>query len=47
MIQDNKVDQVSEIAFEPSDLIEYGEARDRTQGGGGPAAQPDGAVYNS
>jgi hypothetical protein len=47
MIQDNKVDQVSEIAFEPSDLIEYGEARERTQGGGGPAAQPDGAVYNS
>ena len=47
MIQNNNVGQVSEIAFEPSDLIEYGEARERTQGGGGPAAQPDGAVYNS
>jgi len=47
MIQDNIVDHVSEIAFEPSELIEYGEARERTQGGGGPAAQPDGAVYNS
>jgi len=47
MIQDNKIDQVSGIAFEPSDLVEYGEARERTQGGGGPAAQPDGAVYNS
>ncbi len=47
MYQDNKVEQASEIEFEPSDLIEYGEARERTQGGGGPAAQPDGAVYNS
>ncbi|HYJ84327.1 MAG TPA: hypothetical protein VEW26_15955 [Allosphingosinicella sp.] len=47
MIQDNNLDQASEIVFEPSDLIEYGEARERTQGGGGPAAQPDGAVYNS
>jgi hypothetical protein len=47
MIQDNKVDQVSEFEFEPSVLVEYGEARERTQGGGGPAAQPDGAVYNS
>jgi hypothetical protein len=47
MVQDNKLGQVSEIAFEPSNLIEYGEARERTQGGGGPAAQPDGAVYNS
>ena len=47
MVQDNKLDQVSKIAFEPSDLIEYGEAREQTQGGGGPAAQPDGAVYNS
>ncbi len=47
MIQDNNLDQVSTIAFEPSDLVEYGEARERTQGGGGPAAQPDGAVYNS
>ena len=47
MIQDNKLDQVSENAFEPSDLIEYGEARERTQGGGGPPQQQDGAVYNS
>lgn len=47
MIQNNNTDQVSGIEFEPSDLIEYGEARERTQGGGGPAAQPDGAVYNS
>jgi hypothetical protein len=47
MIQDNKMDQVSEIAFEPSVLVEYGEAREQTRGGGGPAAQPDGAVYNS
>ena len=47
MHQDNKVEQAAEIAFEPSHLVEYGEARERTQGGGGPAAQPDGAVYNS
>ena len=47
MHQDNKVEQAPGIAFEPSHLVEYGEARDRTQGGGGPAAQPDGAVYNS
>jgi len=47
MYQYNKVGQASETAFEPSDLVEYGEARERTQGGGGPAAQPDGAVYNS
>ena len=47
MRQDNKMDQFSEVEFEPSHLVEYGEARERTQGGGGPAAQPDGAVYNS
>jgi hypothetical protein len=34
-------------AFEPSVLVEYGDADQITQGGGGPAAQPDGAVYNS
>jgi hypothetical protein len=45
MIQDNKVEQVSE--FEPSALIEYGEARERTQGGGGPAQRQDGNQYNS
>ena len=47
MNQGNQVEQASDIAFEPSDLIEYGEAREQTRGGGGPAAQPDGAVYNS
>jgi hypothetical protein len=47
MHQNDKVDQTPEIAFEPSELVEYGEARELTQGGGGPAAQPDGAVYNS
>ena len=47
MRQNNKVEQASEIAFEPSHLVEYGEASKQTQGGGGPAAQPDGAVYNS
>ncbi|HYI38916.1 MAG TPA: hypothetical protein VE053_01200 [Allosphingosinicella sp.] len=47
MHQDNKAEQTPEIEFEPSHLVEYGEARERTQGGGGPAAQPDGAVYNS
>jgi hypothetical protein len=47
MRQDNKMEQASEVEFEPSHLVEYGEARERTQGGGGPAAQPDGAVYNS
>lgn len=47
MHQDNKVEQASDMAFEPSHLVEYGEASDLTQGGGGPAAQPDGAVYNS
>lgn len=47
MHQDNKIDQATETAFEPSHLIEYGDVRDLTQGGGGPAAQPDGAVYNS
>ena len=47
MNQDKNLDQSPEAVFEPSRLIEYGEARERTQGGGGPAAQPDGAVYNS
>jgi hypothetical protein len=47
MHQDSQVDQAFEVEFEPSQLVEYGEARERTQGGGGPAAQPDGAVYNS
>lgn len=47
MHQNNQVDQASEIVFEPSHLVEYGEAREQTLGGGGPAAQPDGAVYNS
>lgn len=47
MHQDNKVEQTVETAFEPSHLVEYGEARERTQGGGGPAARQDGAVYNS
>lgn len=47
MHQDSKIDQAPESVFEPSQLVEYGEARERTQGGGGPAAQPDGAVYNS
>jgi hypothetical protein len=47
MNQGNQVEQASDIAFEPSDLIEYGEARERTQGGGGPPANPDGAQYNS
>ncbi|MEO7178536.1 MAG: hypothetical protein ABIW83_06815 [Allosphingosinicella sp.] len=41
------MDQDAGIEFEPSDLVEYGEARERTQGGGGPAARQDGAVYNS
>lgn len=47
MHQDNKVEQAPETMFEPSHLVEYGDAREQTQGGGGPAAQPDGAVYNS
>lgn len=47
MHQNNQVAQASEIEFEPSQLVEYGEAREQTRGGGGPAAQPDGAVYNS
>lgn len=47
MQQNDRVEQASEITFEPSQLLEYGEARELTQGGGGPAAQPDGAVYNS
>lgn len=37
----------AKIEFEPSDLIEYGDVSHQTRGGGGPAAQPDGAVYNS
>jgi hypothetical protein len=47
MRNDNKVEHGTKTAFEPSDLVEYGEARERTQGGGGPAAQPDGPQYNS
>lgn len=47
MFDNDALDRASESAFEPSQLVEYGEARDLTQGGGGPAAQPDGAVYNS
>jgi len=47
MQDDNMVVQRTETAFEPSDLVDYGAARDLTQGAGGPAAQPDGAVYNS
>ena len=47
MRNDNIVEQACETAFEPSELVDYGAARERTQGGGGPAAQPDGAVYNS
>jgi hypothetical protein len=47
MIQDNKV-QVSDIAFEPSDLVEYGEARERTRNAGQPTNTPrDGNQYNS
>lgn len=47
MLDSDKMDRASESTFEPSQLVEYGEARNLTQGGGGPAAQPDGAVYNS
>ena len=47
MIREFEVDQTVGMTFEPSQLIEYGDAIDLTQGGGGPAAQPDGAVYNS
>lgn len=47
MLIDNPADRLPEFSFEPSELVEYGEASELTQGGGGPAAQPDGAVYNS
>jgi hypothetical protein len=47
MHPDNDPEQDCEMAFEPSDLIEYGEASVRTQGGPGPAAVQDGAVYSS
>jgi hypothetical protein len=47
MHQGDQIEQASDIVFEPSDLIEYGEARERTQGGGGPAQNPDGQTYNS
>jgi hypothetical protein len=47
MHHEQQVEQEDKLAFEPSDLVEYGAASDLTQGGGGPAAQPDGAVYNS
>lgn len=33
--------------FEPSEVVEYGDIHVQTQGTGGPAAQPDGATYNS
>ena len=47
MRNENNKEQASDTPFEPSELVDYGAARERTQGGGGPAAQPDGAVYNS
>lgn len=47
MNHENQVERTPELAFEPSQLVEYGAASELTQGGGGPAAQPDGAVYNS
>lgn len=47
MRDEKLMERTPELAFEPSDLVDYGMARERTQGGGGPAAQPDGAVYNS
>ena len=48
MHQHNQADQASEIAFEPSYLIEYGEARELTKNGGAPTNQPqDGNQYNS
>ena len=47
MRDDIVVEQAVATAFEPSELVDYGAASERTQGGGGPAAQPDGAVYNS
>ena len=47
MREDNMMEPVSKTAFEPSDLVEYGAACERTQGSGGPSTQQDGAVYNS
>ena len=47
MHQDNEVEQTAATEFEPSDLVEYGEARERTQGAGGPGPNVDGGVYTS
>lgn len=47
MGQDSQVQQDSRISFEPSDLVEYGDARELTLGAGAPSAQVDGATYNS
>ena len=47
MHRDNRGAQALNIEFEPSQLVEYGDVREQTQGGGGPPAVPDGAVYNS
>lgn len=43
----DKLNDAEDIAFEPSELVEYGDVRHLTQGTGGPAATPDGATYNS
>ena len=47
MLQKNKVESMGEIIFEPSELVEYGDVSEMTQGGTGTPAQPDGAVYSS
>jgi hypothetical protein len=47
MDQQDQAGLEAKTAFEPSDLIEYGEAREQTQAGGAPAPVPDGATYNS
>ncbi len=38
---------IAKTSFEPSSLVDYGDVSELTQGGTGPAAQPDGAVYSS
>jgi len=47
MLQKNKVDSMGEIVFEPSELVEYGDVSEMTQGGTGTPVQQDGAVYSS
>ena len=47
MLHKNKVESMGEIVFEPSELVEYGDVSEMTQGGTGAPAQLDGQVYSS